>query len=645
MTIRLSTKFKIGIGIIVFTAVGIVSLFFYHYVRDLYIEQTYQKTDLVLGYIDATIGYVQTELRPKMFDILPNDDFVREAMSASFVNTHIMNRFSKMFPGYVFRRVALDPMNAVNHADKFETDFIHQFAKVPEGPRDWKGIVTKGRQRYFIHVKAVIAQKQCLGCHGNPVDTPQPISELFGRVHDHNWRPGEVVGIESLAIPMDPTFSRIAQVAFSIFCGGLTWMVFLFFVLNFFYYFVTQSPLERAGSFFRSIVSGKRGLDVKFEVKGHDEISELAESFNHLIDHLRQSQQDLMASELKHREIFEGSKDAIVVADPDGRILDINPSGMDLMDFKTTEEVVGNIRIHDFFESRDSLVEFLSLLEGSGFVKEYETRFKTKGGAKIDVLITGTLQKTRPGQPRGYNCIIRNITLRKRMEEQVRQADRLASIGQLAAGVAHEINNPLSIVLGYAKLLKEDTTDSSAREDLEVVYNNAAACKKIVEDLLNFSRQTVIHLSETDIHETIESVASALENGFTEDNITLVRDYDPRLTLVTIDAGKIRQVCMNLLTNARQAIEGGGRITVSTRLDADNGGFFIIFEDTGSGVPPDIRDRIFEPFFTTKEPGQGTGLGLTVSYGIVKEHRGNISFQAEDGKGSAFRVWLPLGAN
>jgi signal transduction histidine kinase len=191
--------------------------------------------------------------------------------------------------------------------------------------------------------------------------------------------------------------------------------------------------------------------------------------------------------------------------------------------------------------------------------------------------------------------------------------------------------------------LKEDASDKGLREDLGIIYNNAAACKKIVEDLLNFSRQTDLVRSRTDVREILESVLVAVEADFGEQKIAIERSYDQGLAPAAVDPGKIRQVFMNLIMNARQAMSGGGLIAVATRSDPERGGFFITVSDTGSGISPAARERIFDPFFTTKEPGQGTGLGLTVSYGIVEEHGGAISFESEEGKGSVFSVWLPMG--
>ncbi len=643
MAMKRSTKFVLGIGVSVFIAVGSMSLFFYQYVKAFYIQETYQKTDLVLGHIDAIMEYVKDELRPKMFLLLPKEEFVREAMSTSFVNKGVMTRFTELFPDYVYRRVAINPMNPQNRADAMEAGFIRKFSKNPREGLDWKGTVARQGREYFIHLKGVVMQRQCAVCHGAPSDSPRSLIEKYGSTQGHNWRVGDVVGLESIAIPIDNTFFRIRQVAFSIFLIGLAGTVGLTLFLYYFYYLVTQRPLMRVSSFFKSIVSGEKGLDVRLEVKGQDEITELADSFNGMIDHLRSSQGALVSSESKYRRIFEGSKDTILVADRDCKIRDINKSGLELLGYEERAAVVGTVRLQELFESRTSSDQFFGLLEAMGVVKDFETVFCNPAGEKAHVLITATFSDADTEDERKYECTIKDITERKKMEVQLRQADRLASIGQLAAGVAHEINNPLSIVIGYTKMLRQDADDASLIEDLDIIYTNAGLCKQIVEDLLNFSRQTKTQRSRVDIHEVLESVLAVVETNFADDGVRIRRSFDPSLPRVVVDVGKMRQVFMNLIMNAQQSIEGEGVVTVSTREDPAQAGFWVAVSDTGVGIADDARDAIFDPFFTTKEPGQGTGLGLAVSYGIVKEHNGDISFESEVGKGTTFNIWLPQG--
>ena len=641
---KLTTKFMLGLGIILFCAVSIVSLLFYEHLKSLYIKETYQKTDLVLGHIDATMEYVRDELRPQMYHVLPKKEFVREAMSTSFVNKGIMKRFAKRFPDFIYRRVAIDPINPVNRADGFEARFIREFSENKGGRKEWKGLTTKDGKEYFAHLKAIYMEEQCEMCHGDPSKAPQSLVERYGKVHGHFWRTGDVVGLESVAIPVDETFYHIRQIAFSIFLLGLAGTAVLFLVLNYFYYAIAVRPLKKASSFFQSIAGGRKGLDVRFDAKGHDEISELAESFNLMIDNLKKSQDELTVSESKYRRIFEGSKDAIIVADCQGFITDINNSGAELLGFAGKSDLINKASIHDFFVSEGCLGELLGRMEREGFVKDYEAVLRKEGGGEIHVLISATYRKDEHNDVCGYECIFKDITERKRMEEQIRQADKLASIGQLAAGVAHEINNPLSVVLGYTGLLMKES-EGQAKEDLAVVQNNAGLCKKIVEDLLNFARQTRPRYEKADINAMIESVVSVVENRFSGSGTSIARDYDPLLPQVIMDVDKMKQVVMNLLMNAYQALRPGGSVTISTRFDAARNGVSIVFSDTGKGIPENIRDRIFEPFFTTKEPGEGTGLGLAVTYGIIREHKGEITCESEEGRGTIFRIWLPAGTD
>lgn len=643
MTLKRSTRFVLGISFSVCIAAGSMSLFFYQYVKHLYIQESYQKTDLVLGHIDAIMEYVKDELRPKMFQTLPKDEFIREAMSTSFVNKGVMTRFSELFPDFIFRRVAINPMNPLNRADALETSFIRQFSANRQSRLDWKGMISKQNRQYFIHLKGVVMEKQCSVCHGEPTDSPKSLVNRYGRAPGHYWRVGDVVGLESIAIPIDKTFSRIRQVAFYVFLIGLAGTAGLSLFLYYFHYLVTERPLIRVSSFFKSIVNGEQGLDIRLDVKGNDEISELANSFNSMIDHLHRSQEALVASESKYRRMFEGSKDAMVVADENRRIHDINNAGLELLGVDDRQSVVDKLRLQDLFAMTESSDLFFDQMNRIGFVKNFETVICNSSGENTSALITATVSDAGNEKVRRYECTIRDITERKKMEMQIRQADRLASIGQLAAGVAHEINNPLGVVIGYTKMLREDTKDASMIEDLDTIYSNADICKKIVEDLLNFSRQTKTKRSLVDIHDIIESVLAVVETNFAENGFLIQRDFDPMLPRVVVDAGKMRQVFMNLIMNASQSIQGDGRITISTRDDADHDGFRITVSDTGTGIAEDVRDSIFDPFFTTKEPGHGTGRGLAVSYGIVREHNGNISFETEVGKGTTFSIWMPKG--
>jgi 3-dehydroquinate dehydratase type I len=229
------------------------------------------------------------------------------------------------------------------------------------------------------------------------------------------------------------------------------------------------------------------------------------------------------------------------------------------------------------------------------------------------------------------------------MERQLQQADKLASIGQLASGIAHEINNPLSLILGYTQLLLRDEQEGSERaEDLRIIEKHARACKTIVKDLLSFAREAPSNKGSGHLHACIEEVLGVVRHQFELDGIQIETVLDEAMPPMTLDGPKIKQVLMNLIMNAKQAIRDKGVIRVVTRYDHRAKLGKVQVHDRGCGIPSEQLPRIFDPFFTTKETGEGTGLGLSVSYGIVKDHGGEISVESEPGRGSTFTVSLPV---
>jgi signal transduction histidine kinase len=227
------------------------------------------------------------------------------------------------------------------------------------------------------------------------------------------------------------------------------------------------------------------------------------------------------------------------------------------------------------------------------------------------------------------------MTLKKRMEdlrtiqERMVQSQKLESLGQLAAGVAHELNTPLGIVLGYAQLMLQDfTTDSEYHEWLKIQEKHLRICKKIVSDLLRFSRTTETDKSALNLNDVLDQVISVVEHTFRLEKISLEREFDLDLPHIYGDQEKLQQVFLNLLNNAHDAIGSDGRVTVTTRHDSEQAEVVVSVADSGSGIPPDALPKIFDPFFTTKPVGKGTGLGLSVTFGIMKDHGGHIEVES-----------------
>ncbi len=232
---------------------------------------------------------------------------------------------------------------------------------------------------------------------------------------------------------------------------------------------------------------------------------------------------------------------------------------------------------------------------------------------------------------------------RMALEKHMAQAEKLAAIGELSAGVAHEINNPLGVILGYCQLLiRSETEDSTRKEDLKTIEKHVKHCQRIVADLLSFSRSAGTDKSPWDVHEVLDDVIDFIRKHTDLSRMEVVRHYDRAMPPLFMNREKIRQVFINLVMNARYAMGEDGVLTLTTGYRDDKKQAEIRITDNGTGIAESDITRIFEPFFTTKPTGQGTGLGLSVTYGIIKDHSGDILVESREGEGSTFTILLPV---
>jgi len=237
---------------------------------------------------------------------------------------------------------------------------------------------------------------------------------------------------------------------------------------------------------------------------------------------------------------------------------------------------------------------------------------------------------------------------RAESENRLLQSEKQASVGRLAAGVAHEINNPLTGVLAFTHMLlrRKDLADD-IRSDLTTIVESTERVRKIVKGLLDFSRQTRLDREPTDVNKLVRSTIAIMENQALVKGVGLKFDPGENLPMVTLDRNQMQSVLLNMIFNALDATEPGDNINIYTATglsasDSGQKGVEITIADNGCGIPPENLDKLFDPFFTTKDVGQGTGLGLAVSFGIVQRHGGTIRVQSEVGKGTRFFIWLPV---
>jgi signal transduction histidine kinase/ActR/RegA family two-component response regulator len=294
------------------------------------------------------------------------------------------------------------------------------------------------------------------------------------------------------------------------------------------------------------------------------------------------------------------------------------------------------------------------ILEEKGFVKDYEMELKRRDGKKLTFITAATAVKDESGRVIEYRGSRRDITEHKKLEQQLLQAQKMEAVGQLAGGVAHDFNNILSAIIGYGYLLKEKMdADDPLRADVEQILESANRAAEVTRNLLAFSRKQIMNVRPVNVKEIITKTEKLLSRLIGEDIEinTVLNDMD---IICMADSGQIQQVLLNLATNARDAMPKGGHLTISTEIRQLDDSFMrtygygkageyalITVSDNGTGMTQEEMEKIFEPFFTTKETGKGTGLGLAMAYGIIKQHDGYIVVQSKLGEGTTFKIYLP----
>ncbi|MCG8686205.1 MAG: ATP-binding protein [Desulfobacterales bacterium] len=365
-------------------------------------------------------------------------------------------------------------------------------------------------------------------------------------------------------------------------------------------------------------------------------------SLNQTLEHkVVERTEMLTSSEHKARRIFEQSLDTILVTDNFFKVSEINQAGIVLTGYTKADMLDRAMKFADFMAKSSEWKRIHHLLNTSEYILNEETDFVRPDGSQVRVLITGGADYGAFGCGKSFHFIIKDINEKKQMEQQIAQADKLAALGELSAGVAHEINNPLGIILGYTQLLLKEK--SGFEEDLKTIEKHVKNCKEVVSDLLSFSRKGSKEMSFVDVNKVVDGVVKFLSNHTDFRKVDILVDlWDKQHLMIRGNAQELTQVMINLLINACHAVEKepDGYIQIATQKDQDN--VLIIVRDNGTGIQKQYLTRIFDPFFTTKPVGRGTGLGLSVGYGIIRRHGGEISAINREEKGAAFTISLPL---
>jgi PAS domain S-box-containing protein len=340
--------------------------------------------------------------------------------------------------------------------------------------------------------------------------------------------------------------------------------------------------------------------------------------------------------------ILESLSDGLLVIDPDDRVVRWNPRLEDLSGITRADAVgrpVDTLFDGDFVRALARVRR--DVPSGTQLYRVPVTFGDGDHRRSLLVNVATAPLRTPTGATSGTIVVVEDITSRVQLEEQLQISEKMASIGLLAAGVAHEVNTPLTGISSFTQMLLEQADPDDPRTRLlEKIERQTFRAAKIVNGLLNLARPARVESGPVDLHAVINDVLALLEHQFRTGRIQVRRDLASRAPVVEGVEYKLQQVFLNLFLNARDAMPKGGWLSVTTRAEGEVA--CVEIADTGSGIPRELLSRIYDPFLTTKTTGQGTGLGLSITYGILQEHRGTIACDSQEGQGTRFRLSLPL---
>ena len=636
--LRVGTRFALTMGGIATLLFCLFAALIHGYLKQQVIEDTRERARIVLDLMEAVGAYAADTLRPRMMNVVREltgeDEFIAEAMSTTRIRHGIMRFVEKKHSEFVYRRVADQPRNPANLADPFQRAQLAQFRADPERGQ-WDGVHEQDGSRYFSILRPIVVHDECLKCHGRPEQAPVGLVELYGPDLGFGHQNGEILGLETVTMSLTPALENVRRITGHVLLIGFG-VILLIWVCaeGLFIQFIGQ-PLARLIRRFDAIAGGTQPLRTEVPIAQRDEIGDLTASFNALARHLAAAQENLETNAAVLQSIVNGIPEPLALLNSNGNPSVINQAYQSWL----AEKCPVVFGAENQGTTAESLAPLLKTCLADG--RPLSRQWTSPDGRHYHIQFYPI--RSEQGTVDQIVHTIHDVTLLKNAARHLMQSEKMTAIGQLSAGIAHEINNPLGIILCYTTLLLRDLpATAECREDICVIERQAANCKRIVEQLLSFARQTQTVKTPGRLNESLREVVALVEHQFAKNGITIELRLDPDLPELVFDGNQLKQVWLNLLMNARQAMPTGGRITIQSSFQVAERAVRVNIADTGSGIDAEVLPRIFDPFFTTKQTGEGTGLGLSVSFGIIQEHQGDLQIESAPGKGARFLITLPL---
>ena len=412
-------------------------------------------------------------------------------------------------------------------------------------------------------------------------------------------------------------------------------------------------PLKVGNHTFGALVVQTYSKNIRYGQQDKEILTFVARQLASAVE-IKRNEQALRRSEARYRSLVQSSVYGIYRSSLEGRFLDVNPALITMLGYSSAEEVLLLDPEKDVFEQPEEQARLIEEFRHAGRMDGFEVKWKRKDGRPITVRISGRAVSSADEPADVLEAIAEDVTERRVLEDQFRQAQKMEAVGRLAGGVAHDFNNLLMVISGYTEvILTKLEPNHPLQEKARSIQQAADRATTLTRQLLAFSRKQLLELKVVDVNAIVEDMERLLRPLIGE-TVELATNLTPEAGHIRADAGQLEQVLMNLVVNAKDAMPSGGKLTIQTQnvvVDENHhrGQTFVrpgqyvtlSVSDTGTGMDKETQSRIFEPFFTTKEKGKGTGLGLSTVYGIVKQSGGYVMVQSEKGHGTTFNIYLP----
>jgi signal transduction histidine kinase/PAS domain-containing protein len=667
---RLSTRLHL-VNKAVLVVVSLCIVLTVNYLQKQQALQHAERESLILLQHNLALhSYFNQQLKPRLFKLTETvrkpSDFDPVWMSSTYAVRSIDTLYRQQSGSqYYYKEAAINARSPENEADGFERELIERLKREPSLQK-LSGIRRLDEKPYFYTlIRGESMEQSCLRCHSTPDKAPGDMVHHYGPQRSFNRFDGELVSAISIRVPLNEAYQAANQFSLKLSLALIAVLFGMYLLQKRMLQALVNAPLARLQAQTDAIANDPEQLGRQIPLEATREMNAIASSFNTMSTRLKsfvesleqtvtERTRDLTESEAKLRLLFEnmttGFASHQMLYDQQGspcdyRFLEINPAFEQLTGLKASA-VVGKTVLEILPDTEPFWIETYGAVASSGQAiafKHYAPDLKRH--YQVWAFCP---------QPGYFATLFSDITETVTREQQLRQSQKLQSIGRLAAGIAHDFNNKLMVIRGNAELAQmalPDTTKLLPR--LELIIQTADQSRDIIGQLVAFSRQQPVEPRQVNLNQLLETLQATL-GCLIGDDIQISLQPGQDVWSLLIDPIQIEQIVMNLALNARDAMPQGGQITIATENvtlaahpapgnQSRSPGDYVLLSmsDTGSGMDADTLEHIFEPFFTTKDVGKGTGLGLATIHGIVVQNNGFIEVSSQPGHGSTFSIYLP----